>query len=138
MDIVGVGGAVQASPSGKSPPMGNGHLPSQDDNESARVRHLDIVNSNFKVKGSDKYKLEKLLDNNKCYGLKDGNKVGFFQEPVLFTYGGLEEMRVESNYWLIRINKSFGLHVLYSRILILYNLCIKKNSYLFIWFDIEC
>ncbi|EOA23041.1 hypothetical protein CARUB_v10003809mg, partial [Capsella rubella] len=88
VDMVGVGGVVQASPSGKSPPMGNGHLPSGDENESARVKLLEIVDSKFKVKGSDKYKLEKLLDNNKCYGLKDGKKRGWFKDPILFTYRG--------------------------------------------------
>lgn len=85
--MVGVTGAVQASPSGKSPPMGNGHLPTNDENEAAGVKSLVIADSKFKVQQSDKYKLEKLLDNDKCYGLKDGKK-RFFKVSNLFTYGG--------------------------------------------------
>ncbi|XP_010491014.1 PREDICTED: uncharacterized protein LOC104768681 [Camelina sativa] len=83
VDMIGVGGIVQASPSGVSPPMGNGHLPTEDDNASARVRKLEILDSNFEIQESGKYKLEKLLDNDKCYGLKGGRK-----KPMLFTYGG--------------------------------------------------
>ncbi|CAL9229182.1 unnamed protein product, partial [Arabidopsis halleri] len=81
VDMIGVGGIVQASPSGVSPPMGNGHNPTKDNN-AARVMKLEIVDSNFKIQESDKYKLEKLLDNDKCYGLKDGKK------DISFTYGG--------------------------------------------------
>ncbi|CAH2060488.1 unnamed protein product [Thlaspi arvense] len=80
--IVGVTGAVQTSPSGKNPPMGNGHLPTEDDTVSAHVEYLEIIDSNYRVQGSNKYKLEKLLDNNKCYGLKDGKKT------ILFKFGG--------------------------------------------------
>ncbi|KAG2274117.1 hypothetical protein Bca52824_056672 [Brassica carinata] len=78
VDMVGVTGVVQASPSGISPPMGNGHLPTQKEDESARVKTSSFRN----------YKLEKLLDNNKCYGLKDGKKPIFAKEYNLFTYGG--------------------------------------------------
>ncbi|KAG7601950.1 putative neprosin [Arabidopsis thaliana] len=85
VDMVGVAGAVQASPSGISPPMGNGQLPSEDENKSAHVKGVQIVHSDFKY--SKKLKLEKLLDDNKCYGLKDGKKQ-FFKESNLFTYGG--------------------------------------------------
>lgn len=88
MDIVGVGGAVQAFPSGVSLPMSNGNLPTENENESAHVKNLEIVDSNFKIKSSNKNKLEKLLDNNKCYGLKDGKKLIFFVESNLFAYGG--------------------------------------------------
>lgn len=81
-DLVGVGGAVQASPSGISPPMGNGHLPTVEDIGSARVEDVKIIDANDMVKGSNKYKLEKLLDSNKCYGLMDGKK------SILFKFGG--------------------------------------------------
>ncbi|KAF8082832.1 hypothetical protein N665_0805s0005 [Sinapis alba] len=88
-DMVGVTGAVQASPSGKSPPMGNGYLPTKNEMESARVRDVDFIDSKFKVIGSKKFKLEKILDNDKCYGLRDGRKKGFDEGTyVLFTYGG--------------------------------------------------
>ncbi|ANM69792.1 hypothetical protein AT5G04937 [Arabidopsis thaliana] len=82
VDMIGVGGIVQASPSGVSPPMGNGHKPTEDVNAAARVMKLEIVDSNYKIQESDKYKLEKLLDSAKCYGLKDGKGI------VLFSYGG--------------------------------------------------
>ena len=88
VNMVGVTGAVQASPSGISPPMGNGHLPSKNEDESARVRHLVIVNSKFKGKELDISNLDKLLDSNKCYGLRDGKKRFFLVESNLFTYGG--------------------------------------------------
>lgn len=87
-DVVGVGGGVQASPSGKSPPMGNGHLPSENEDESACVKDFQFVDSKFKVKKGDKLKLGKVLDSNKCYGLKDGKNRGWFKDSVLFTYGG--------------------------------------------------
>ncbi|KAG2274118.1 hypothetical protein Bca52824_056673 [Brassica carinata] len=88
VDMVGVTGVVQTSTSGISPPMGNGHLPTQKEDESARVKNLLIVDTKYNFMASRKYKLEKLLDNNKCYGLKDGKKRIFFKESNLFTYGG--------------------------------------------------
>ncbi|ESQ41127.1 hypothetical protein EUTSA_v10015562mg [Eutrema salsugineum] len=88
VDMVGVTGAVQSSPFGISPPMGNGHLPTKNEDESARVKSVKIIDSNFKIKGSDKYKLEKILDNDKCYGLRDGKTKYFFKVSNLFTYGG--------------------------------------------------
>lgn len=87
--MVGVTGAVQDSPSGKSPPMGNGYLPTKNEMESARVRDVDIIDSNFKVIASKKCKLEKILDSDKCYGLREGRKKSFDEGTyVLFTYGG--------------------------------------------------
>ncbi|XP_013610547.1 PREDICTED: uncharacterized protein LOC106317242 isoform X1 [Brassica oleracea var. oleracea] len=88
VDMVGVTGVVQTSTSGISPPMGNGHLPTQKEDESARVKNLLIVDTKYNFMPSRNYKLEKLLDNNKCYGLKDGKKRIFFKESNLFTYGG--------------------------------------------------
>ncbi|ESQ41129.1 hypothetical protein EUTSA_v10015383mg [Eutrema salsugineum] len=88
VDMVGVTGAVQSSPSGISPPMGNGHLPTKNEDESARVKSLVIITSDFKLKGSDKYKLEKILDSDKCYGLRDGKTKYFLKVSNLFTYGG--------------------------------------------------
>lgn len=81
-DIVGVTGAVHASSSGISPPMGNSHLPTEDHIESAHVKEVEIIDSNFNFVGIHEYKLEKFLDNDKCYGLKDGKK------SVLFKFGG--------------------------------------------------
>ena len=88
VDMVGVTGVVQASPSGISPPMGNGHLPTKNEDESARVKHLLTVNSKFKIKERDINELVKLLDSNKCYGLRDGKKRFILIESNLFTYGG--------------------------------------------------
>ncbi|XP_013620036.1 PREDICTED: uncharacterized protein LOC106326667 [Brassica oleracea var. oleracea] len=84
-DMVGVLGVVQASPSGKSPPMGNGHLPTKHEKESARIENVEIIDSQFKAVGSRKYKLEKLLDSNKCYGLRAREDLPLHD---LFTYGG--------------------------------------------------
>ncbi|XP_024012595.1 uncharacterized protein LOC18018077 [Eutrema salsugineum] len=84
VDIMGVGGAVESSPSGRSPPMGNGHLPTQDDMESARVYtilYLDQPTAKTMKIVDKSYKLEKLLDSEKCYGLNRGKK-------MLFTFGG--------------------------------------------------
>ncbi|CAF1786833.1 unnamed protein product [Brassica oleracea var. botrytis] len=88
VDMVGVTGVVQASPPGISPPMGNGHLPTENEDESARVKHLLTVNSKFKIKERDINELVKLLDSNKCYGLRDGKKRFILLESNLFTYGG--------------------------------------------------
>ncbi|CAN6805779.1 unnamed protein product [Brassica oleracea var. botrytis] len=88
VDMVGVTGAVRASSSGISPPMGNGLLPTEDEKASAHVKNLEILDSEFIVQESNKYNLEKVLDNNKCYGLKDGKKGISFKESILFTYGG--------------------------------------------------
>ncbi|KAG2274120.1 hypothetical protein Bca52824_056675 [Brassica carinata] len=60
--MVGVTGVVQASPSGISPPMGNGHLPTKNEDESARVKHLltaiapifSLVAPRFQFKGANK------------------------------------------------------------------------------------
>ncbi|KAL1197073.1 Protein neprosin [Cardamine amara subsp. amara] len=81
-DIVGVLGEVQASPSGISPPMGNGHRPTEEDIGSAHVEEVQIIDSNFVVQGSGKYKFENILDSDKCYGLIDG------KDSILFKYGG--------------------------------------------------
>ncbi|KAL1202211.1 Protein neprosin [Cardamine amara subsp. amara] len=86
-EMVGVTGGVQASPSGISPPMGNGHLPTEDESDSARVKNLRIVDSNYNVKDGFQIKLEKLIDNEKCYGLIAGKK-RFLKVSNLFTYGG--------------------------------------------------
>ncbi|KAL1197065.1 Protein neprosin [Cardamine amara subsp. amara] len=81
-DIVGVGGGVQASPSGKSPPMGNGHFPTIHPIDSARVPDMRIMDSSHTFKPQSKFKFELLLDNDKCYGF------GTDYRGFLFTYGG--------------------------------------------------
>ncbi|KAF3549896.1 hypothetical protein DY000_02000480 [Brassica cretica] len=47
--MVGVTGAVRASSSGISPPMGNGLLPTEDEKASAHVKNLEILDSEFIV-----------------------------------------------------------------------------------------
>ncbi|CAN8236686.1 unnamed protein product [Cochlearia groenlandica] len=86
-DNVGVMGATRASPSGVSPPMGNGQFPNKDDSKCASVAKVFFVDSDFKTLLAEKLKLEKLLDSNQCYGLR-GPKKGFFPTTNLFTYGG--------------------------------------------------
>ncbi|EOA22852.1 hypothetical protein CARUB_v10003582mg [Capsella rubella] len=85
VNMVGVGGAVESSPSsGISPPMGNGHLPAKDDKDdmvSARVQDILVLDSSKKFRGIDYSKLEIMLDSEKCYGLRRGKK-------HLFTFGG--------------------------------------------------
>ncbi|CAL9228891.1 unnamed protein product [Arabidopsis halleri] len=84
VNIVGVGGVVKTSPSGNSPPMGNGHRPTEEDKDdmaSARVRDLLVIDSSYKFKRSKRSKLEYLLDNDKCYGLRKGKE-------HLFLFGG--------------------------------------------------
>ncbi|KAL0709211.1 hypothetical protein Bca4012_016189 [Brassica carinata] len=81
-NILGIGGTVQSSPSGVSPPMGNGHLPTKKDMDSARVSEFLYRPKNSGFKNYYKYsKLDKLLDSEKCYGLKKGHK-------YFFTFGG--------------------------------------------------
>lgn len=46
-NIVGVGGAVQASPHSSSPPMGNGKFPDGMPRDSATFSNIKIVNSNY-------------------------------------------------------------------------------------------
>ncbi|KAL0823242.1 hypothetical protein Bca101_046919 [Brassica carinata] len=65
--------------------MGNGHLPTKHEKESARIENVEIIDSQFKAIGSRKYKLEKLLDSNKCYGLRAREDLPLHD---LFTYGG--------------------------------------------------
>ncbi|KAG7553849.1 Neprosin [Arabidopsis suecica] len=82
VNTLGVGGVVKTSPSGNSPPMGNGHRPEdKDDMASARVLDILVMDSSLKFKLVDRSKLENLLDSDKCYGLRKGNK-------NLFTFGG--------------------------------------------------
>ncbi|KAF3546510.1 hypothetical protein DY000_02000209 [Brassica cretica] len=72
-NILGIGGAVQSSSSGVSPPMGNGHLPTKKDMDSARVSEFLYRYENSDFKNYYQYsKLDKLLDTEKCYGLKGG------------------------------------------------------------------
>lgn len=81
-NILGIGGAVQSSPSGVSPPMGNGHLPTKKDMDSARVSEFLYRYENSDFKNYYQYsKLDKLLDSEKCYGLKKG-------DDYFFTFGG--------------------------------------------------
>ena len=81
-NILGIGGAVQSSSSGVSPPMGNGHLPTKKDMDSARVSEFLYRYENSDFKNYYQYsKLDKLLDSEKCYGLKKG-------DDYFFTFGG--------------------------------------------------
>ncbi|CAN8267714.1 unnamed protein product [Cochlearia groenlandica] len=89
-NMVGTGGAVQASPSGSSPPMGNGNFPSKDKTKSAIFSNIEALDSKYGRFEFSSFEVEKLIDNDKCYGIMYGkgrpfvrNRLGFF-----FNYGG--------------------------------------------------
>ncbi|WZZ86900.1 hypothetical protein YC2023_115479 [Brassica napus] len=89
-NMVGVGGVVQASRSGSSPPMGNGNFPNGGRLDSGLFSNIDVLNSNYEQRKINSFPVENLLDSEKCYGLRIGtvkpfhrNHLGFF-----FNYGG--------------------------------------------------
>ncbi|KAG7610365.1 Neprosin [Arabidopsis suecica] len=84
-NMVGVGGAVQASHQGPSPPMGNGKFPIGDPKESAMFTNIEVLNSNYEKRRIDSFPMEKLLDSPKCYGINTDKikLLGF-----AFNYGG--------------------------------------------------
>lgn len=84
-NMVGVGGVVQASHQGSSPPMGNGKLPTGDRRESAMFTNIEVLNSKYEQRRIDSYPVENLLDSPKCYELRiDKVKLLGFA----FNYGG--------------------------------------------------
>ncbi|EOA12655.1 hypothetical protein CARUB_v10027734mg [Capsella rubella] len=89
-NMVGVGGVVQASRSGSSPPLGTGKFPTVDLRESAIFTNIEALNSNYQRRKLDSFHIEKLLDSPNCYGLRLGqaqlfhrNQLGYF-----LNYGG--------------------------------------------------
>ncbi|XP_020876276.1 uncharacterized protein LOC9308230 isoform X2 [Arabidopsis lyrata subsp. lyrata] len=84
-NMVGVGGAVQASHQGSSPPMGNGKFPTGDRKESAMFANIEVLNSNYEQRRIDSFPMEKLLDSPKCYGIRT-DKVKLLD--FTFNYGG--------------------------------------------------
>ncbi|KAL1224283.1 Protein neprosin [Cardamine amara subsp. amara] len=89
-NMVGVGGAVQASRSGPSPPMGNGKFPNGDRKGSSLISNIEVLDSNYMQRKMNSFPIETLLDSPKCYGLRMGkvpplhvSQLGFF-----FNYGG--------------------------------------------------
>ncbi|KAG7556469.1 Neprosin [Arabidopsis suecica] len=84
-NMVGVGGAVQASHQGSSPPMGNGKFPTGDRKESAMFTNIEVLNSNYEQRRIDSFPMEKLLDSPKCYGIRT-DKVKLLD--FTFNYGG--------------------------------------------------
>ncbi|CAN6833056.1 unnamed protein product [Brassica oleracea] len=89
-NMVGVGGVVQASHSGSSPPMGNGNFPNGGRLDSGLFSNIEVLNSNYEQRKMNSFPVENLLDSEKCYGLRIGkvkpfrrNHLGFF-----FNYGG--------------------------------------------------
>ncbi|CAL9241666.1 unnamed protein product [Arabidopsis halleri] len=89
-NLVGVGGVVQASRSGSSPPMGTGKFPIGGRRESAMFTNIEALNSNYEQRKIDSFPIEKLIDSPSCYGLRIG-KVKPFHRTLLgffFNYGG--------------------------------------------------
>ncbi|CAA7023309.1 unnamed protein product [Microthlaspi erraticum] len=92
--MAGVGGVVQASHSGSSPPMGI-----SDVTDSGAFANIDVLDPNYKLRSIDNFHVEILLDSTKCYGLRIG-EVPIFTTANLgyyFTYGGPGEILVESD-----------------------------------------
>ncbi|CAH8313905.1 unnamed protein product [Eruca vesicaria subsp. sativa] len=88
--MVGVGGVVQASPSGSSPPMGNGKFPVGGRRDSAIFANIDVLNSDYEQSKINSFPIEILVDSPKCYGLRVG-KVKWYRRTRLgyfFNYGG--------------------------------------------------
>ncbi|VYS67898.1 unnamed protein product [Arabidopsis thaliana] len=87
---VGVGGAVQASGSGSSPPMGNGNFPVGGRADSAIFTNIEVLDSNYNQRKMNSFPTEIMVDSPKCYGLRIG-KVKLFHRTRLgffFNYGG--------------------------------------------------
>ncbi|EOA33263.1 hypothetical protein CARUB_v10022287mg [Capsella rubella] len=84
-NMVRVGGVVQASRKGLSPPMGNSLFPNKDSRESAHFTNIKVMDINYEQRGIDFFSTQKLLDSPKCYGLRTGNVklLDFF-----INYGG--------------------------------------------------
>ncbi|KAF8100615.1 hypothetical protein N665_0220s0019 [Sinapis alba] len=88
-NMVGVGGVVQASPSGSSPPMGNGILPNGGPQDSGVFTNIEVLNSNYEQRKMNSFPLEILVDSVKCYGLRIGSEKRFPHLGFFFNYGGL-------------------------------------------------
>ncbi|KAL1212640.1 Protein neprosin [Cardamine amara subsp. amara] len=89
-NMVGVGGVVQASHSGPSPPMGNGNFPNGDRMGSAIIINIDVLDSNYEQRRMDSFPIEKLVDSPNCYGLGIGKVKPFHRTHLgfFFNYGG--------------------------------------------------
>ncbi|WZZ49524.1 hypothetical protein YC2023_049631 [Brassica napus] len=74
-NMVGVGGVVQASHSGSSPPMGNGNFPNGGRLDSGLFSNIEVLNSNYEQRKMNSFPVENLLDSEKCYGLRIGKKL---------------------------------------------------------------
>ncbi|XP_018462113.2 uncharacterized protein LOC108833176 [Raphanus sativus] len=88
-NMVGAGGVVHASPSGSSPPMGNGLLPNGDPQDSGVFTNIEVLNSNYEQHKMDSFPIESLVDSVKCYGLRIGSQLRFRHLGFFFNYGGL-------------------------------------------------
>ncbi|AED97317.1 unnamed protein product [Arabidopsis thaliana] len=88
--MVGVGGVVQASPSGLSPPMGNGKFPAKGPLRSAMFSNVDVLYSKYEKGKINAFPIVELLDSSRCYGLRIGKRVRFWTSPLgyFFNYGG--------------------------------------------------
>ncbi|CAN6850283.1 unnamed protein product [Brassica oleracea] len=89
-NIAGVGGVVQASRSGSSPPMGNGNFPNGGHLDSAIFTNIEVLNSNYEQCKMNSFHIDYLVDSGKCYVLRGGKKRFFYKNPFgfYFNYGG--------------------------------------------------
>ncbi|KAG2302394.1 hypothetical protein Bca52824_031045 [Brassica carinata] len=89
-NMTGVGGVVQASRSGSGPPMGNGNFPNGNHEDSATFTNIKVLNSNYEQSQMNSFPIDKLVDSDKCYGLKIGSLLPFYRLRFgfFFNYGG--------------------------------------------------
>lgn len=86
---VGVGGVVQASPLGPSPPMGDGEFPKGDGDGSSTFRNINALDFDYERRRIDSFPIETLLDSVKCYGLIIGkDRPHHDPRGYFFNYGG--------------------------------------------------
>ncbi|XP_019095854.1 PREDICTED: uncharacterized protein LOC104763020 [Camelina sativa] len=89
-NIVGVGGVVQASHNGSSPPMGNGNFPVGSHKNSAMFTNIEVLDYNYISHKMNYFPTEILVDSPQCYDIRIG-KVKLFHSKRLgffFNYGG--------------------------------------------------
>ncbi|CAN8265171.1 unnamed protein product [Cochlearia groenlandica] len=89
-NMAGVGGVVQASRNGPSPPMGNGQFPSDDIKKSTVFANIEVFDFNYNKRQMNLFRIETLVDSPKCYGLRIGKEKFLRRSSYGFhiNYGG--------------------------------------------------
>ncbi|XP_019100834.1 PREDICTED: uncharacterized protein LOC104789253 [Camelina sativa] len=84
--LVRFGGNVFTSPSGISPPMGNGHFPVIDFQKCSQFYSVRVKNLNYQSVDIEEKKIRRYADSYQCYRLTYWGYVK--SSGVLFTFGG--------------------------------------------------